>query len=212
MHSKSKDVKQLRHDLRNGPNHVFGDHAQCNPAFCNASAVTEDSISSDSDSDNDNDDSIQDPPQPLTEQLHDIIGCELDDESTATDEHDARKSGETIALCLPVGLMEKVRAVGDRLVMLSEQLIDNQTSNLAECYMAIRSAFDGGKQYNRAQLGSFEGRCYTASMRVQAGPSWQLEALEYATSSAPGNVSYHKYCCIRRDRNCTKWTVAQIND
>ena len=161
--------------------------------------MTEDNISSDSDTDTDNDNSIQDPQQPLTEQLHDIIGCELDDESTATDEHDARKGGATIALGgLPVGLMEKVQAVGDHLVMLSEQLIDNHTSNLAECYMSIRSAFDGGKQYNRVQSGSFEGQCYTAGMRVQAGPSWQLEALEYATSSAPRNVSHHKYNHIHR--------------
>ena len=48
-------MKQLRHNLSNGPNHVFGDHAQCNPAFCKASAVTEDRMSSDSDSNNDDD-------------------------------------------------------------------------------------------------------------------------------------------------------------
>ena len=53
--------------------------------------------------------------------------------------------------------MEKVKACGDRLVMLSAQLITNETSNLAECYMSIRSIFDGGKQYNRVQSGSFEG-------------------------------------------------------
>ena len=82
-----------------------------------------------------------------------------------------------------------MQAVGDRLVMLSAQLIDNHTSNHAECYMSIRSAFDGGKQYNRVQSGSFEGRCYTAGMRVQAGSSWQLEMLEYATSSAPPESS-----------------------
>ena len=34
MHSKAGNMRQLRHDLRNGPNHVFGDQSQCNPAFC----------------------------------------------------------------------------------------------------------------------------------------------------------------------------------
>lgn len=55
------------------------------------------------------------------------------------------------------GLLEKVKACGDRLVMLSAQLITNDTSNLAEYYMSICSIFDGGKQYNRVQSGSFEG-------------------------------------------------------
>ena len=197
MHSKTKNVSQLRHDLRNGPNHVFGDHAHCNPVFCKA-AVNRDSdppdSDSDSDTDSDHDSSTYDKDshdqQPLTEQLNDIVGCELDDEPTATDVHDARNCGQTIN-SLPVRLLEKVKAAGDRLVMLSASLIENETSNLAECYMSIRSVFDGGKQYNRVQSGSFEGRCCAAGMRVQVGPSWQLETLEYATSSTSGNVSLH---------------------
>lgn len=34
MHSKDGNVQQLRHDLRNGPAHVFGDHSKCNASFC----------------------------------------------------------------------------------------------------------------------------------------------------------------------------------
>ena len=34
MHSKTGNVTQLRHDLRNGLNPVFSDHSQCNHAFC----------------------------------------------------------------------------------------------------------------------------------------------------------------------------------
>ena len=87
MHSKTKNVSQLRHDLRNGPDQVFGDHTHCNPAFCKA-AVNRDSHSSESESDNDinRDSSTYDSQQPLTEQLNDIIECELDEEPTATDE------------------------------------------------------------------------------------------------------------------------------
>ena len=29
-----RNIQQLRHDLKNGPTHVFGDHCECNPAFC----------------------------------------------------------------------------------------------------------------------------------------------------------------------------------
>ena len=83
-----------------------------------------------------------------------------------------------------------MKACGDCLVMLSAQLITNETSNLAECCMSIRSIFDGGKQYNRVQSRSFEGRCYAAGMRVQAGPTWQLETVEHILSEAPGKVLY----------------------
>ena len=34
MHSITGDVSALRHDLRNGPRHCFGDHRNCNSAFC----------------------------------------------------------------------------------------------------------------------------------------------------------------------------------
>lgn len=33
LHSIDGNVQQLRHDLRNGPAHVFGDHSACNPSF-----------------------------------------------------------------------------------------------------------------------------------------------------------------------------------
>ena len=34
LHSIDGNVQQLRHDLRNGPAHVFGDHSACNSSFC----------------------------------------------------------------------------------------------------------------------------------------------------------------------------------
>lgn len=118
------------------------------------------------------------------------MGCGLDDKPTATDEYDAHNGGQTIN-GLPVRLVEKVKAAGDHMVMLSASLIENGTSNLAECYMSIRSVFDGGKQYNHVQSGCFECRCYAPGTRVPAGPSWQLETLEYTIDSASGNVKLH---------------------
>ena len=38
MHSLSKDVKQLRKDLRNGPSHIFNDHTKYSPSFCKVAA------------------------------------------------------------------------------------------------------------------------------------------------------------------------------
>ena len=50
--------------------------------------------------------------------------------------------------------------------------IGNFTTNLAEGYMHIQSKFDGGKQINRSQSGSWEGRCAGAGLRVNEGPAW----------------------------------------
>ena len=33
-HSQTGDVEALRHDLRNGPRHYFGDHSGCNASYC----------------------------------------------------------------------------------------------------------------------------------------------------------------------------------
>ena len=88
------------------------------------------------------------------------------------------------------GLYAKVLECGDRLVMMAEQLIDNETSNLAECYMSIRTCFDGGKQYNRIQSGAFEHRCYAAGLRVQHGPEWQLKVWENTTNKKAEEVIY----------------------
>ena len=39
MHSQTGNIAQLRHDLRNGPDHVFGIHEKCNPHFCTTAAT-----------------------------------------------------------------------------------------------------------------------------------------------------------------------------
>ena len=40
--------------------------------------------------------------------------------------------------------------------------------------MNIRAKFDGGKQYNKNQQGSWEGRCAGADLRHNLGPEWEL--------------------------------------
>ena len=101
---------------------------------------------------------------------------------------------------LPMGLIEKVKASGDRLVAMSSELITNQTSNLAECYMGVRVLYDGGKHFNRVQSGSFQTRCYAAGLRIQSGPQWQGEVLEKTTDEAPNQVRFsirlHSQCKV----------------
>ena len=148
MHSKTGNVQQLRHDLRNGLNHVFGDHRECNLAFCkiqsNDGCSSNVIGSSDSSSNSDSNSEDRQEEQTLTAQFEDIIQSELDDIPLATDEHDIH-TGQTILHSVPAGLLEKVKACGNRLVLLSALLITNDTSNLAECYMSVHTIFDGGK-------------------------------------------------------------------
>lgn len=53
--------------------------------------------------------------------------------------------------------------------------------------MHIRSKFDGGKQINRIQSGSWEGRCAGAGLRCNLGPSWGPQAWEKAIGT-PSDV------------------------
>ena len=48
----------------------------------------------------------------------------------------------------------------------------------------MRAKFDGGKQINRSQSGSWQARCAGAGLRMNEGPTWGLKAWE-KTVSAP---------------------------
>ena len=52
------------------------------------------------------------------------------------------------------------------------QLIQDQTTNLPECYMSVRAKMDGGKQINHIQSGSFQRWCMAAALRLILGPTW----------------------------------------
>ena len=190
MHASTRDVKQLRHGLRNAPYHVFGEHSKCNPAFCQVRADTaEETSEEDTTSDTDPNPPVE-PPTTLQQQINALIQQEEEDNlSPATlplhEEAEAR-SGYTASLDqLPEGLLFSVLCASDRTVSLAEQLVDNQTSNLAECYMGLRSYFDCGKVYIRVQSGSFEGRCYADGLRYQAGLQWITHAFEEVTGQPP---------------------------
>ena len=134
-----------------------------------------------------------DPTGTLQEHLDDIIQQELEDDlspsSLSSEEETEARSGYTASLdSLPDGLFFKVLRAGDRLVSLATQLIGNQTSNLAEAYMGIRTYFDEGKVFNRIQSGSFESRCYAAGLKFQEGPHWITHAYHKATGQSTPQV------------------------
>ena len=51
--------------------------------------------------------------------------------------------------------------------------------------MNVRSKFDGGKQINRSQRGSWQGRCAGAGLRLNLGPGWGPVTWEKATKTTP---------------------------
>ena len=69
-------------------------------------------------------------------------------------------------------MMADIRTVVSRLVAKASQLIGNFTTNLAECWMHIRTKFDSGKFINRSQSGSFNIVAWvpaSVSMLVECG-------------------------------------------
>ena len=184
-HSKTGNITQLRHDLRNGPSHVFGDHSQCNPEFCMHQPTL---VTNDEDSDTSDDQPTQSRPDPtsLPEQIDTILDNLDAEDVSREDEEDAAQGGTLKSI--PTGLFNAVSRCCDCIVSLAPQLIANQTSNLAECYMSIRCLFDGGKYFNRIQRGSFQHRCNAAGLAVQHGPTWPVKFWQTATNSEPGSV------------------------
>ena len=206
MHSKDGNVQQLRHDLRNCPAHVFGDHSSCNRQFSKhveqqsevergaTSAEEETACDSQSRQNFEGTNDVNQPDisqsTPLVDQIASIAATELESEPTP-EEEEATRAGDSASLSsLPEGLFRKVLSCGDCLVMLAPQLISNLTSKLAECYMWLRTICDG-KQYNRIQAGSFEHRCYPAGLQAQNGPQWKVKFWEETTGQPACQVKLH---------------------
>lgn len=71
-----------------------------------------------------------------------------------------------------------------RLIGKASQLL----GMLAECWMHIRTKFDGGKQINRSQRGSWAGRCTGAGLRLNEGPMWGPQCWEKAVSIPANDI------------------------
>ena len=54
--------------------------------------------------------------------------------------------------------------------------------------MHIYSKFDGGKQINRSQAGSWQGRCAGAGLRCNEGAGWGPTTWQKAVHTEPSNV------------------------
>ncbi|KAK3099893.1 hypothetical protein FSP39_011406 [Pinctada imbricata] len=181
LESKQKDrstaIKDLSHDIRNSVYHVFGKHDNCSD-FCRASEKSK--------SDNfkynvDNDDSsIVDV---LDEQVNQWTeGCSLESQE------DARCGTAINYSDVEHHIIKDVSFILNRISEKADRLIGNNTTNLAEAWMHIRSKFDGGKVLNLCNKGSWHARCYGGALRMNLGPQWAPHTWKIATATEPG---YH---------------------
>ena len=108
-------------------------------------------------------------------------------EDDATVEADARQ-GELTPTNVNPALLHDIQVIVSRLTGKASQLLGNQTTNLAECWMHIRTKFDGGKVINRCQSGSWEHRCMGAGLRQNLGRTWGPQAWQRMTTSSPNKV------------------------
>ena len=83
-------------------------------------------------------------------------------------------------------IIKDVSIILNRVASKSERLIGNFTTNLAECWMHIRTKFDGGKMYNHCNRGSWHTRCYAGALRVNEGPKWSPAVWTKATGTTAG--------------------------
>ena len=198
-HSITNNILQLRHDLRNGPSHVFGDYTRCSREFCTFQQSESTPVSDNIDDEYEAIPPASDIAQNMEQQIDTIILAEADN-TTPGDELDATHGGHpSVASNLAPGLLNAVAKCADRIVSLAPQLISNQTSNLAENYMSIRCVMDGGKQFNRIQSGSFEHRCTAAGLATQHGPNWTTSFWTAATKREAGPVlSAHTSAKVRK--------------
>ena len=85
-------------------------------------------------------------------------------------------------------LMYDIELLLSRLVAKASQLIDNFTTNLVEGWMHVRTKFDGGKQINRSQSGSWQHRCMGAGLRHNEGLAWAPQTWGNVFNEPPNTV------------------------
>lgn len=168
-------VQRLRIDIDNCVQHVFGKHTRCSEEYCKVKKEINDKKNADSVDTVENGQEIND-----VNNEEEIISSVLNDQASYWNDMSIQEEEECRNIVppliifedLPTPLISDVKQILNRVIQKAHMLIDNSTTNLAECWMSIRSKFDGGKQINRCMRGSWNARCSGASLRFQNGPMW----------------------------------------
>ena len=178
--NRSLALSEMRKDIINAPYHIFGKHDHCSKDFCKFEEKeneTEEDVISDGISTSDDVEA-------------DVVGGVLDEQVEAWAEGNASSAyvakGKDVTDQLPNGLINDIQCLTQKKLLTKlEQLLGNFTSNLAECWMSIRTKFDGGKRINRCTGSSWNSRCAGASLRFQFGPMWSSQVWQDVFKEKP---------------------------
>ena len=102
-------------------------------------------------------------------------------------DEEARRGGLT-PMPMNERLYHDIQLQLGRLIGKAEQLLGNETTNLCESWMHIRTKFDGGKVINRSQSGSWEHRSMGAGLRQNFGRVWGPPVWRCTMHSSPNKV------------------------
>lgn len=184
---RQKAVKLLEKDIRNSVYHVFGQHNNCSSDFCkskdNEREETGENESHNVDIEQEENDLI----------INDQINFWTEGASIEAQENS--RSASSPKSSLNPKIIKDVGIILDRVAKKAPKLIGNFTTNLAECWMHIRSKFDGGKFFNHCLRGSWHTRCFAGGLRQNEGPKWSPVVWKKATGTEPGdhfNSEYEK--------------------
>ena len=115
-----------------------------------------------------------------------------------TTERNCRRDGQTPTEINPK-MMHNIQVLLSRLVTKARQLLGNATANLAECWMHIRSKFDGGKVIIHSPSGSWDHRCMGAGLQQNMGREWGPTVWSKMTKSSPNPVFVDAaQCCAKK--------------
>ena len=183
IRSKEENVHnaiiKLEKDIRNSVHHIFGNHNNCSD-FCKAKSIPPINQTTSYT----NDSTEVDEPSDLC-----IQNNLLWEEGTSLKDQELSRYSSTLSYSdLKSDMLSDISVLLDRVANKSKRLINNTTTNLAECWMHMRTKFDGGKVYNLCNRGSWHTRCYGGCLRMNVGPQWSPTVWKQVTDSSPG---YH---------------------
>ena len=203
-------ARLLEKDIKNSVHHVYGNHMNCSSDFCKGKQVLQNNGSQCGIQNETNCDKDIDETSTAENNDYDVISDQIDfwtEGSSIQDQEEARFDSQIS--CSNSKLLNDIAVILNRVAAKSDRLIGNYTTNLAECWMNIRTKFDGGKMYNHCQRGSWHTRCFAGALRFNEGANWSPQVWEKSTNTVAGEQFQKLYkqreTCLNQNniyKNC----------
>ena len=181
MRSKEDDrsaaAKKLRQDILNCPNHVYNDHRNCDPVYCQPKRQMLEKQVNDARASHTEGNQLGLKADEHIDPIYNVVN----DQATAWQEVDKDHpvpEADDSDCDIDFEFIYEIKKRLNQYANKAESLVYNYTTNIAECWMSIRVRMEGGKQVFRGGKGSFNHRAAGASCRLNMGPTWSLKLWE----------------------------------